>query len=164
MNKTIKTIPDETMRSLVRYPWPGNIRELQNVIERAVILSFDSVLRVAISQLEANNAPVSNLYSAHQSEDHGNIRRILEGIERDQIQDLYGPGSKALDFCNAAFASVRLTVCPTRASMSRPLTGRPWTTSHTNSRICPTYRASSYLIYGRNSTGDQRLLASGANC
>src|ERR1700752_2370874 len=68
MDKTIKTIPDETMRSLVSYPWPGNIRELQNVIERAVILSSDSVLRVALSELEANNAPVSNLESADQSE------------------------------------------------------------------------------------------------
>ncbi len=85
MDKTIKTIPDETMRSLVSYPWPGNIRELQNVIERAVILSSDSVLRVALSELETNNAPVSNLESADQSEDHGNIRRILEEIERNQI-------------------------------------------------------------------------------
>jgi len=85
MDKTIKTIPDETMRSLVSYPWPGNIRELQNVIARAVILSSDSVLRVALSQLEANNAPVSNLESTDQSEDHGNIRRILEEIERKQI-------------------------------------------------------------------------------
>jgi formate hydrogenlyase transcriptional activator len=85
MDKTIKTIPDETMRSLVNYPWPGNIRELQNVIERAVILSSDSVLRVALSQLAANNAPVSNLESKDQSEDHGNIRRILEEIERNQI-------------------------------------------------------------------------------
>jgi formate hydrogenlyase transcriptional activator len=85
MDKTIKTIPDETMRSLVNYPWPGNVRELQNVIERAVILSSDSVLRVALSQLEANNAPVSSLESADRSEDHGNIRRILEEIERNQI-------------------------------------------------------------------------------
>jgi len=39
MNKGIDTIPSETLQALVRYPWPGNIRELQNVIERAVILS-----------------------------------------------------------------------------------------------------------------------------
>jgi formate hydrogenlyase transcriptional activator len=85
MDKTIKTIPDETMRSLVRYPWPGNIRELQNVIERAVILSSNSVLQVPFSDLQAKNAPVSNLESADQSEDHGNIRGILEEIERKQI-------------------------------------------------------------------------------
>jgi NtrC-family two-component system response regulator AlgB len=38
-NRQIDTIPSETMNALVRYHWPGNIRELQNVIERAVILS-----------------------------------------------------------------------------------------------------------------------------
>src|SRR5208282_4754357 len=34
MDKTIETIPEETMRALVRHPWPGNIRELQNYIAR----------------------------------------------------------------------------------------------------------------------------------
>jgi formate hydrogenlyase transcriptional activator len=39
MDKTIETIPEETMRALVRHRWPGNIRELQNYVERGVILS-----------------------------------------------------------------------------------------------------------------------------
>src|SRR5260370_1528113 len=39
MDKTIENIPEETMRSLVRYPWPGNIRELQNYVARVRILS-----------------------------------------------------------------------------------------------------------------------------
>jgi formate hydrogenlyase transcriptional activator len=39
MHKTIETILEETMRVLVRHPWPGNIRELQNYIARGVILS-----------------------------------------------------------------------------------------------------------------------------
>ena len=39
MGKTIETIPEETMGVLVRHPWPGNIRELQNYIARGVILS-----------------------------------------------------------------------------------------------------------------------------
>ena len=38
MNKTIQGISSETMEALIRYPWPGNIRELQNVIERSVIV------------------------------------------------------------------------------------------------------------------------------
>ncbi len=45
MGKSNQVISDEVMDSLVRYSWPGNIRELQNVIERAVILSKDGVLR-----------------------------------------------------------------------------------------------------------------------
>jgi formate hydrogenlyase transcriptional activator len=52
MNKRIDAIPPETMDALVRYPWPGNIRELQNFIERAVILSPQSILRAPISELE----------------------------------------------------------------------------------------------------------------
>jgi len=47
MEKTIETIPEDIMRSLVRYPWPGNIRELQNYIERGVILSTDGVFEPA---------------------------------------------------------------------------------------------------------------------
>ena len=43
MNKSIEAIPQETMRSLVRYHWPGNIRELQNYIARGVILSNDGI-------------------------------------------------------------------------------------------------------------------------
>jgi formate hydrogenlyase transcriptional activator len=38
MNKTIDAISSETMNALTRYPWPGNIRELQNVIERSVVV------------------------------------------------------------------------------------------------------------------------------
>ena len=43
MDKSIESIPQETMRSLARYRWPGNIRELQNYIARGVILSSDGV-------------------------------------------------------------------------------------------------------------------------
>jgi formate hydrogenlyase transcriptional activator len=43
MDKTIDTIPDETMRAIVRHPWPGNIRELQNYVARGVIRSRGGV-------------------------------------------------------------------------------------------------------------------------
>ena len=46
MSKQISTIPEEGMDALVRYPWPGNIRELQNFIERAVILTTGDVLHM----------------------------------------------------------------------------------------------------------------------
>jgi formate hydrogenlyase transcriptional activator len=52
MKKRIDTISSETMNALVRYPWPGNIRELQNVIERAVILSSGKELKVPIADLK----------------------------------------------------------------------------------------------------------------
>ena len=52
MNKRIEVIPPETIDALTRYHWPGNVRELQNFIERAVILSPQSVLRAPTSELE----------------------------------------------------------------------------------------------------------------
>ena len=47
MDKSIESIPQETMRSLVRHHWPGNVRELQNYIARGVILSNDGVFEPA---------------------------------------------------------------------------------------------------------------------
>jgi formate hydrogenlyase transcriptional activator len=80
MNKRIDVIPSETMDALVSYPWPGNIRELQNFIERAVILSPESVLRAPVSELEpfqppkSSSAPINGL--AEVERDH--ILRALE--------------------------------------------------------------------------------------
>ena len=47
MGKQIKTIPQSVMKTLQNYPWPGNIRELENVIERAVINTRGSKLQLA---------------------------------------------------------------------------------------------------------------------
>jgi formate hydrogenlyase transcriptional activator len=80
MNKRIAVIPLETMDALVRYEWPGNIRELQNFIERAVILSPQSVLRAPVSELQpfqphkVASAPMNGL--AEVERDH--ILRALE--------------------------------------------------------------------------------------
>jgi formate hydrogenlyase transcriptional activator len=50
MSKQIETISSETMQALCQYDWPGNIRELQNVIERAVVLTKESDLRVQLTE------------------------------------------------------------------------------------------------------------------
>jgi formate hydrogenlyase transcriptional activator len=77
MKKPIKTIPTETMTQLTAYSWPGNIRELQNLIERAVILSRGSVLEVPLAELKqsANDHLVNQL--------QGPIK--LEAVEREHI-------------------------------------------------------------------------------
>jgi len=53
MGKSIESVSQETMRLLVDYSWPGNIRELQNVIERGVVLSRGTVLRLGPDLLPA---------------------------------------------------------------------------------------------------------------
>jgi len=88
MNKNIESIPSETMSALCEYHWPGNIRELQNVIERAVILSSGPVLRVVLSDLKNNGAPMpalENTKSAFRAENLGSMQRVLEETERKQI-------------------------------------------------------------------------------
>jgi PAS domain S-box-containing protein len=52
MKKSITSIPSSTMEILVRWEWPGNIRELENFVERSVILSPGSVLQSPLSELE----------------------------------------------------------------------------------------------------------------
>jgi formate hydrogenlyase transcriptional activator len=73
MNKQIETITEESMGALCRYSWPGNIRELQNFIERAVILTPGTVLQVPINDLKSSAAiPVST-------------SNTLEDMEREHI-------------------------------------------------------------------------------
>jgi formate hydrogenlyase transcriptional activator len=61
MKKQIDTISTETMNALMRYPWPGNIREMQNVIERAVILSKGPVLHVPVTDLKSRIADAGDV-------------------------------------------------------------------------------------------------------
>jgi formate hydrogenlyase transcriptional activator len=91
ISKVIDTIPSETMTTLVKYPWPGNIRELQNIIERAVILTTGPVLKVPRDDLRVpNNTPVPLAaepinHTAPQSAPGRNMRAVLDDAERSQI-------------------------------------------------------------------------------
>jgi formate hydrogenlyase transcriptional activator len=84
--RVIDTIPSETMQALVRYHWPGNIRELQNVIERAVIISRGPVLNVALAGLTPDVISTSApLVTTAKSASHESLQEMLEETERKQI-------------------------------------------------------------------------------
>src|SRR5262249_32258498 len=57
LGKSITEVPAQVMRDFTHYNWPGNIRELQNVIERAVIVSSDAVLRLPEPLVQTATAP-----------------------------------------------------------------------------------------------------------
>lgn len=78
MNRVITTIPSEAMEALVKYPWPGNIRELQNLIERAVILSPAAVLRVPVAELKAVATPTSQSNASLEEVAREHILRALK--------------------------------------------------------------------------------------
>ena len=73
--KAIDMVVPGTMDALRRYPWPGNIRELENVIERAMVLSSGTLLRVSPQDLKTRVAPGHNA-------DHV---QTLEEVERNHI-------------------------------------------------------------------------------
>src|SRR3984885_14147955 len=75
MHKTIDTIPSETVDALIQYRWPGNIRELENVIERAVILSPGPVLRLSHRDLKSRVMPGQGI----------DRNQTLEEVERNHI-------------------------------------------------------------------------------
>ena len=76
MNRQIDTILASTMEQLTDYPWPGNIRELQNFIERAVILTTGSTLRAPLDDLKSPVESESAATTLKQVES-GHILKIL---------------------------------------------------------------------------------------
>jgi formate hydrogenlyase transcriptional activator len=91
MSKAIDTVASDSMAALIRYPWPGNIRELQNVIERAVILTKGPVLNISSGDLRSSSAgsiapaPAAVNHSSVPNGDLPNMRALLEDAERKHI-------------------------------------------------------------------------------
>ncbi|HOL72740.1 MAG TPA: sigma 54-interacting transcriptional regulator [Bryobacteraceae bacterium] len=81
MNRKIDTIPAAALEALSRYDWPGNIRELQNVIERSVILTSGNVLKVAMPEImgkAGSLAPASRPLAPDQAAEREKILRVLK--------------------------------------------------------------------------------------
>jgi formate hydrogenlyase transcriptional activator len=78
MGKPIETIPAETLTALCRYSWPGNIRELENLIERSVILSQGSELRVPLVELKAQATAASHGVATLEAAEREHILRALQ--------------------------------------------------------------------------------------
>ena len=85
MKKTMDKIPSASMDALCRYHWPGNIRELQNVIERAVIISTGSALSIDVSDLKLPKSERTAEKSTSSNSANGTLHNVLEETERQQI-------------------------------------------------------------------------------
>jgi formate hydrogenlyase transcriptional activator len=81
MGRAIDEIPKYAMEALTRYDWPGNIRELQNVLERSVILTHGNTLQITMSDLgQTSGSSVENPHGskASQATEREAIIRALE--------------------------------------------------------------------------------------
>jgi formate hydrogenlyase transcriptional activator len=78
MGKQIENIPPDTMSALTSYEWPGNIRELQNFIERSVIVSAGPVLRPPLAELKRCPEVLSMGAITLEEAERDHIRKTLE--------------------------------------------------------------------------------------
>ena len=81
MNKRIDSIPTVSMEALCRQRWPGNIRELQNVIERAIILSPGAVLQVPLRDVQAETT------ARHGHRPHQTLEKAERALILSTLQD-----------------------------------------------------------------------------
>jgi DNA-binding NtrC family response regulator len=113
-------LPDATVRMLATHPWPGNIRELKNVVERVVFLSHESVLQpehfVSLGSLRpgpARQEPPPELPRATSSEP-STLRAELDSLEKERIE-------RALESCNGNQSRVAKQLGMSRRSLIRRL-------------------------------------------
>jgi formate hydrogenlyase transcriptional activator len=78
MDKPIDQIAPDTMSALASYPWPGNIRELQNFIERSVIMTSGNVLQPPLATLQSSTGAESLGAVTLEDAERDHIRKILE--------------------------------------------------------------------------------------
>jgi transcriptional regulator with GAF, ATPase, and Fis domain len=95
MGKTIETIPPEAMAALVAWKWPGNIRELENFLERAVILSRGPILHVPLAELEAMEEDEESASAAANPTLHAAERDHIVRALREAKGIIGGPGGAA---------------------------------------------------------------------
>ncbi|HEV2401847.1 MAG TPA: sigma 54-interacting transcriptional regulator [Candidatus Sulfotelmatobacter sp.] len=91
MDRYIEIIPKETMRTLSEYHWPGNIRELENMMERSVILSSGNVLQVPLPELRVEPASKGEPESSLEAAEREHIVRVL----RESNGVISGPAGAA---------------------------------------------------------------------
>jgi formate hydrogenlyase transcriptional activator len=90
MGKAIDAIADDSMAALMVYPWPGNIRELRNVIERAMILARGSTLHIKIGHASSRPQAAATAGTLEEAE----REHILRALERCSWR-IRGPNAAA---------------------------------------------------------------------
>jgi len=113
MNRHVETVPKETMQALMEWSWPGNIRELENLIERSVILSEGGALRVPLWELQGHGSPFAI------APDH-----TLDNAEREHIIRVLCQTKGVLSGANGAARRLGLKRTTLQSKMKRLGIGR----------------------------------------
>jgi formate hydrogenlyase transcriptional activator len=116
MNRVIDTIPSETMERLVHHSWPGNIRELQNLIEHSVIVSRGPVLHTPLAGLPSHRVP----------NQEGTRHRTLDEAERDHILSTLKETKWVISGPRGAAARLEMNRSTLQFRMNKLGIVRPW--------------------------------------
>lgn len=134
--RKVLSVSQETMNHLVAYDWPGNIRELQNVIERGVVLCRGSVLTMGRDLLPIHEArapatqsttvgPAKDLREPAMRPDQASVRRSLEDIEKEHILRVLESTDGIIDGPTGAAQILALHPSTLRARMKKLKIQRP---------------------------------------
>jgi formate hydrogenlyase transcriptional activator len=121
MKKRIETIPAESVAALQEYDWPGNIRELENFIERSVILTRGAELEISSGEMKLpvktapSNAPAVPVAAPENSSESTS----LESIERDHILRVLNETDWVVGGANGAAARLGLKRTTLQARMKK---------------------------------------------
>jgi len=102
LNKSIVGIEDRATQAMMQYHWPGNIRELQNILERAAVLSRDQIIRLenlpvifADLALHGGSAEESSGDSSFQSQREKHVNQVEKGLLKRYLKEADGNVSAA---------------------------------------------------------------------
>jgi DNA-binding NtrC family response regulator/iron only hydrogenase large subunit-like protein len=105
LNKEITGIEERAMKSMIHYPWPGNIREMQNVIERAAVLTHDKIIKLEnlpLTFTENHAEGVADVQDLHsfKLERNLHIQQVEKKLIMRYLTDAGGNVSKAAQLAN----------------------------------------------------------------
>jgi len=106
LNKRMVGIEERAVKALTTYPWPGNIREMQNVIERAAVLTHDGVIRVenfplALSEKLEENANMSfDVRTSFRAEREQHVVKLERKLIQRYLEEANGNVTRAAKLAN----------------------------------------------------------------
>ncbi|HBA87707.1 MAG TPA: sigma-54-dependent Fis family transcriptional regulator [Geobacter sp.] len=105
LNKPIVGIEERAINAMVKYPWPGNIREMQNVIERAAVLTHDEIIKLgnlplAFAESYAEEAEDVIDLRSFKKEREPHVLRVEKKLIQRYLADAGGNVSKAAQLAN----------------------------------------------------------------
>ncbi|BDV44832.1 sigma-54-dependent Fis family transcriptional regulator [Geotalea uraniireducens] len=106
LNKRIVGIEDRAIKALMRYPWPGNIREMHNIIERASVLTHDDIIRlenlpIAFAENYEEGAPTAlDLRNSFRAERERHVGKLEKKLVQRFLTEANGNVTRAAKLAN----------------------------------------------------------------